>query len=119
MSRNQDVNAKPVYHPDEEIKEIRHRNSGKMGKRTTEAKRLAAEILENPAYIKSLQDRACAGTLPPAIEVMLWHYRYGKPVSKVEVGVPGDFEMTELSDADLAKRAASIADRINSRLIVN
>lgn len=39
--------------------------------------------LESPEYQKSLADRIKNGTLPPAIEVMLWYYAYGKPVDNV------------------------------------
>ena len=107
------------YEPPEEKLYFDKRKAGKMGKRTSEAKKLAAQILDNPAYIKSVEDRACAGTLAPAVECLLWHYRYGKPVNKVEVGEPGDFEMTELSDEDLAKRAMNIAERSKKRIPLN
>ncbi len=33
---------------------------------------------------KKLLARARAGTLPPAVECMLWHYAKGKPKDRVE-----------------------------------
>lgn len=49
------------------------------------AKQRCRKILEDPAYEKQLRDRALAGSLPPALEIMLHHYAYGKPIEKIEI----------------------------------
>jgi hypothetical protein len=55
------------------------RTKGTPNKSTVEARALCARLLARPKYVKGLNERADAGTLPPAVESMLWHYRYGKP----------------------------------------
>lgn len=55
------------------------RQKGSPNKRTTDALALAAKVIDNPEYQRTLLDRAHEHTLPPAMEVLLWHYRFGKP----------------------------------------
>jgi hypothetical protein len=52
-----------------------------------------------------LTARAKAGKLPAPLEITLWHYRYGVPTIPVEVSQ----DLSEMSDQELAERAASIA----------
>ena len=73
-----------------------------------EAREAARLILESPEYRHSLQARAANGTLPAAIEVMLWHYRYGKPPDKIEIEVREE-DLSKLSPEELAARASAIA----------
>lgn len=71
------------------------------------AKEAAKLIIESESYRRSLVARAAAGTLPPGIESMLWHYAYGKPTETIEMKVRED--LSGLSDQQLAQRAEQIA----------
>jgi hypothetical protein len=78
------------------------RKAGTPNRRTADAKALAREIIQDPSYIAKLHARALAGTLPPAIEAMLWYYAYGKPAERLEHtganGGPLIVEMTSYAD---------------------
>jgi hypothetical protein len=65
------------------------------------AQNFAKKLLEAPTYIKNLETRLQAGVLAPAVEAMLWHYAYGKPVETIEVSHHLD-KLEELSDQELA-----------------
>lgn len=83
-----------AQHPAEKVPRPKPSNAGKgrkpgvPNKVTAEAQALAAAILNNPAYVRKLTDRALAGKLPPAVETMLWYYKSGKP--KEHVAVEGE-----------------------------
>jgi hypothetical protein len=47
-------------------------------KATAEVRKACAEIVDDPLYRQQLLHRARRGKLPPAVEVMLWHYAKGK-----------------------------------------
>jgi len=79
-------------------------------KRLGEAQEFAARIIDDPGYRKQLKLRAINGNLPTGIEVLLWYYRFGRPVNKVELGTPGDFDLSELSNQELNDRAKRIAE---------
>ncbi len=53
-------------------------------------------IVDDSHYRKKLLARARAGTLPPAVECMLWHYAKGKPKEQVEHS--GRFELVWAED---------------------
>jgi len=55
------------------------RKAGTPNKATQEVKDLAGSIIRDPVYRKNLIARAKAGVLPPAVEVMLFHYFAGAP----------------------------------------
>ena len=60
------------------------------------------------------RDTTHAGTLPPAIETMLWHYAYGKPTDIVDVTVGAREEnLRELSTEELLQRV----DRLREQLL--
>lgn len=82
-------------------------------KRIPEGLRLAREkaktILEDPAYNASLLSRARSGTLPHAVEVLLWHYAYGKPIEKIELtDETENIDLTQFSLDQLRERADSV-----------
>jgi hypothetical protein len=58
------------------------RKKGTKNKVRHEARDAARRILEDPAYVASLQARAQAGQLGP-MEPVLWHYAHGKPKDTV------------------------------------
>ena len=70
------------------------RPRGSRNKSKIEAEAAARLVVEDPAYRKTLIDRARACELPPAVETMLWQYAHGKPIERVEhSGVVGIAEV--------------------------
>ena len=59
------------------------RGKGNKNKATLAAKEFAEAMLNRPAYEKSLQKRLDAGKAPH-MEVLLHHYRSGKPKDTVK-----------------------------------
>jgi len=55
------------------------RTKGTPNKATREVKTFCASLLESARYQRQLRERVHKGTLPPALEAMLWHYAYGVP----------------------------------------
>jgi len=79
---------------------------------TARAAELAATIVEDPQYLDQLLTRARAGTLPPAIEKMLWEYRYGRPMemSKMKGKDVDPNGLAELSLEELSELARKNAE---------
>ena len=77
-----------------------------------QAQRFARDILESRTYRDSLETRAAKGDLPPAVETMLWHYAYGKPLEQVAVSVDVHDDLGQLSAQQLAARALQLTDRL-------
>ena len=61
------------------------RQKGTPNKATLEVREACAAIVDDAAYQRNLLTRARAGDLPPAVECMLWHYRFGKPKERIEL----------------------------------
>lgn len=61
------------------------RPKGRLNNATVQAQEFARGIVSSPAYRKRLLERVKGGTLPPAVESMLWHYAWGKPKETVEL----------------------------------
>jgi hypothetical protein len=61
------------------------RRKGVPNKATVEVKELSAQLLDDPEYRERLQKRLRSGDVAPAVECMLWYYRFGKPKERVEV----------------------------------
>ncbi len=61
-------------------------------------KALCASILNDPLYLRNLRQHAIERKLAPAVEVMLWHFRYGVPRQSVEIEPPLGpiFQITQL-----------------------
>lgn len=78
-------------------------------------KDLCLGIVESPAYLEKVQQRAESGSLPPAVETMLWHYAFGKPAETVELKVqaPTTAELQDLSDEALAERSRRLAEQLS------
>ncbi len=60
------------------------RKKGVPNKATAEVRAACVAIVDDPQYRKTLLARARAGTLPPAVECMLWYFAKGKPKDPVE-----------------------------------
>lgn len=93
------------------------RPGGARNKSSVEKNREAAEfckrIIYDPRYQSNLLERARAGVLPPQMEALLFYFVFGKPTEKVEISAPDLAKPLEnLSEAELAKRTASLMERI-------
>lgn len=66
----------------------------------------ARGILRSRDYRRSIIQRVVLGELPPAVEVLLYHYAEGKPVDKLEVTTPN---VERLTSAELESRALHLA----------
>ena len=61
------------------------RPPGLQNKATLEGRELAQALVKDPNYVKVLTEKLLAGELDTRLEVMLWHYAYGKPKETVDV----------------------------------
>lgn len=60
------------------------RTKGTPNKKDTAIAVYAKGLLESPAYRTRLEQQLLGGTLAPSIEMLLYHYAYGKPVERFE-----------------------------------
>lgn len=80
------------------------------------ARIFARKILDDEEYRTNLRRRAVAGVLAPAVEMMLWHYVYGKPQETVNVNVNHKGEdLTRISDEELTERLRELAEQMDKR----
>ena len=80
---------------------------------TAEARAMAADILDTPEYKESVMERIRLHTLPPAVEVLLLHYRFGRPSMKVEHAAADIHdEMAEATEEQLAAFAREAATEL-------
>lgn len=90
------------------MEEFYHVKSGATPLTRGEGQAFARRILNSSAYRADIEKRAGEGRLPPAVEVMLWHYAYGKPVEHVQVSVTEDYDSLPIDE--LARRAKHLTD---------
>lgn len=76
-----------------------------------EAQRFARQIVESESYRETVQQRASKGTLPPAMEALLWYYAYGKPLEQVQISVTQE-DLSALSLGELQERARKLAETL-------
>lgn len=70
-----------------------------------EAQRFARDLVLSDDYQKNLRVRLLAGTLPAAVEVLLLHYAFGKPLEQVQVQVSSQQQdLSQLSGEELLRR---------------
>lgn len=50
-----------------------------------EARSFCQRLLADPTYRTNLAIRLREGTLPPAVETMIWHYANGKPAETINL----------------------------------
>lgn len=65
-------------------------------------------VLESEEYRRSVLQRVTLGTLPPAIETLIFHYAEGKPVEKMEIKDKTN-PLDGMSLEQLEKRAEHLA----------
>lgn len=84
--------------------------------RADEAKEFARRIVDSEEYRQLCVVRLFEGTLPPAVEVLLLHYRYGKPADTTHLTMdPGPADALEgMTRAELAARARELAARLEA-----
>lgn len=72
-------------------------------------------IIESPEYRMSISHRITLGTLPPAVETMIWDRAYGKTIEKVEIKDTTDpledFTIEQLQDR--ARRLLAAAQALS------
>lgn len=88
------------------------RPKGRLNNVTLEARDFARCILDSEEYRASLMRRIQADTLPPQIESLLYHYRYGKPKDTLEVNVTSGQGLDELGAEQLAQEAQNAAAKL-------
>lgn len=74
------------------------RARGSRNRATVEARESAARLIDDPEYRARLRQRLLEGTAG-SVELLLWHYAWGRPMTRVEVGAPNAF--ANISDAEL------------------
>lgn len=78
----------------------------------SEAQRFARQMLQSQTYRDDLERRLLSGTLAPAIETMLWHYAYGKPIEQINLNVSQQEDLSQLSVQELFDRAKKLSDAL-------
>ena len=105
--------------PNPNLKAGPGRPKGLPNRATQEAKEFAASILDSPEYRASLERRVRAGTLAPAVEQLLYYYRYGKPKERVEMEVVSPLTGEDLSGftlEQLAERNRRVHEELQQEL---
>lgn len=90
----------------------RGRPVGSLNKTTREAREAARRILDSPEYKASIMRRIGNDTLPPAVEVMLWNYRYGKPKENVSVSFEEVEALAGATDEQLESRVHGLLQMV-------
>jgi hypothetical protein len=79
------------------------RKKGTPNKTTVELREFFSSVLRDPAYWARLLARAKLGTLPPPVEIALWHYEMGKPKDTIDQRLDLRVQHTLESAAKLAR----------------
>jgi hypothetical protein len=90
------------------------RPKGSLNKSTHEARDFCRLILESEAYRLSLVRRLANDTLPPALEVLIWHYRYGRPKEQVDIAFNAFADLEDMTPAELEERAKHLIEKIRA-----
>lgn len=77
-------------------------NAGTTELTRREAQSFCRTILTSSSYRDKLKAKAESGDLHPSIEVMLWHYAFGKPAEEVTIRTPDD--LSQLTIDQLRER---------------
>lgn len=90
------------------MSERRARRARGLSRNVRIARDRARQIIESPEYFQTLQNRAKLGTLPSIVEVMLWHYSYGKPHTTVTLSVTDFPDVATASEDELQNRVTNL-----------
>lgn len=77
------------------------------------AKEFSRNVIASPEYRQSVLNRITLGELPPAVECLMWHYAYGKPVDHLEVKDTTN-PLAALSLEELEQQALFLADLVRT-----
>jgi DNA-binding transcriptional regulator PaaX len=80
------------------------RPKGSLNKCTLEAKAFARQLVSSPTYLQNLQTALENRTIETAVEVMLWHYAYGKPKEHIEL----NWNLEKLTDTEFDQLEALV-----------
>jgi hypothetical protein len=84
------------------------RPKGRRSDAQLACEQFAREVISSPEYRESVWRRVREDSLPPAVECLLHHYAYGKPVDRIEVKqVEEDFSV--LTPEFLQERFSAVA----------
>ena len=83
------------------------RPKGSLNKTEPSVRAAARAIVEDPEYRLALKLRVSLGEAP-GMEMLLWHYAYGKPKETVEV-VRGPSEFDAMTPEQLRARSLELA----------
>ena len=94
------------------------RKKGTKNAKTKAAEEIAGAIVNGAEYLEGLDARVKAGKAPH-MELLLWHYRFGKPKERVEIS--GSLEVHEyreqfqrlMSDDKMREAAREIAEMMS------
>ena len=64
----------------------------------------ARKLLSSDAYLTNLEAALVDRTISPQVEVLLYHYAYGKPAEQLNVNIQQE-DLSSLSTEELLKRA--------------
>lgn len=68
-------------------------------------------VLRSAEYRASIVQRIRLGTLPPAVEIAMYHYAEGKPVERVEMNdLTPRGELRDMTPAELEARAMTLCE---------
>ena len=81
-----------------------------LTKKLSEAAKFAQRIIDDPAYLDNLLLRARSGVLPAGLEALLWYYKFGKPVHRVELSGPGGVDLSSASEEEIEERAVKLQE---------
>jgi hypothetical protein len=88
----------------------RGRKPGSPNKVTKMARDAAARIVDDPAYLEALHKAAIAREIDPAIERMLWEYRFGKVKDHIVVEEHDPTANDDATVSELVEELEGLAD---------
>lgn len=77
-----------------------------------EAQSFARGLLNSQKYRDDLKDRLENRKLAPALEIMLWHYAFGKPVENINLSVVEE-DLSTLSIDELREKMDGLAKQLD------
>jgi hypothetical protein len=83
---------------------------GVPNRATLEIRETARQILNDPAYVKSLKRRLVAGRASH-METLLHYYAYGKPKDTVEQAIAQEVEIRSMSTEQLVAEAKALIEK--------